>query len=200
MSVFARQPCQFNSVDCRPPKRMIRHLAVRIAEVNAVGIKRGAQRAARIAGRRRHEDAFEARLRQNSRVGDAVQRHATAQAQIRQSSFLAKRPRNIHQRVLEHALHAGRAIGEAPAVGSFQIDRLIRIARRPKQFHEPVGIRTLGRGVKLKIIQIECERAVRRAPDKSPHLIHHGRPAIAGQPHHFVFIFVHREAEIRREG
>ena len=108
---------------------MIGHVAVRVAEVDAVGIERRAQRAAGVAGRGRHEHPLEAGLGEDPRVGDAVERHAAAEAQIRQAGLPVQRARDVDQRVLEHALHAGGAIGEAPAFGRVEVDRLVRSAR-----------------------------------------------------------------------
>ena len=101
------------------------NVAIRIAEVDAVGIERRAERAAGIAGRRRHEDALEAGLGEDARVGDAVQRHAAAEAEIGQTGFAVQRARDLDERVLEDALHAGGAVGEAPALGGLEVDRLV---------------------------------------------------------------------------
>ena len=99
----------------------------------------------------------------------------------------------------KNSLDAGGAIGEAPAFGGFQIDGLIGIARRSEQLHEPRRIGTLRGGVEFEVIEIERKRAVRRAADQTADLIDHGRAAVAGEPHHFVLAFVHREAEVGGE-
>src|SRR5579862_4440134 len=78
LPVFSRRPRQLVAVHRRPPERMIRHVAIRIAEIDPVRVERGAQCTAGIAWRRRHEDALEARLGENARVRDAVERHAAA--------------------------------------------------------------------------------------------------------------------------
>src|SRR5207248_2249263 len=82
LAIFARQLRKRRSVYGRSPKRMVRDLTIRIAEVNPVGIQSGAERAAGITGRRRNEWPFETRVSEDPCIGDSVQGHATAHAQI----------------------------------------------------------------------------------------------------------------------
>ena len=154
----------------RPPERVVGHVAVGVAEVDAVGVERRAERAAGIAGRRRHEHALEAGLGEDARVGDAVQRHAAAEAEIRQAGLAMQRARDVDQHVLEHALHAGGAVGEALPFGGREVDRVVRAARRAEQLDEPRRIRAAGRGLELEIVQVERERAVGRAANQLAHL------------------------------
>src|ERR1039458_2209308 len=116
---------------------MVRDLAVRIAEVNAVGGESAAQRAAGVTGGWRHEYPLEARFSEDPRVGDAIQRHATAHAEIGQTRFLTKRTGDVHQRVFKYALHAGGAVRKPPPLCALQIDRLIRAAWRAEQIDKP---------------------------------------------------------------
>ena len=197
--VFPRRPGEMRGIDRRAPERMIGHVAIGVAEVDAIGVERRAERAAGIAGRGRHEHALEAGLREDARIGDAVQRHASAEAEIRQLRFLLQRARDVHERVLEHALHAGGAVGEAPAFGGLEVDRLVGRTRRPEELDEPRRIRSRRRRLVLEVLRDERERAVRRAADHLADLIDHGRTAVGGEPHHFVLVLVDREAEIRRE-
>ena len=140
--VLARRPRQLLPVDRRSPERMIGHVAVRVAEIHAIGIERRPERAAGIAGSGRDEHALEAGLGKNPRVRDAVERHAARQTEIRQAGFAMQRARHVHQRVLENALDAGGAIGEAPAFGGLEVDRLVRVARTAEQLDEPRRIRS----------------------------------------------------------
>ncbi len=61
---------------------MIGKVAIRIAEVDSVGVKRRTQRTAGVARGWRDEDTFETRLRKDACVGDTVQRHAPSQAEV----------------------------------------------------------------------------------------------------------------------
>ena len=111
-------------------------------------------------------------------IGDAVQRHPAAQAKIGEARLALQRPRRVHQYVFQDKLNAGGAIGEAAAFGGPEVDRFERIAGRPEQIDEFCGERPLGRGVKIEIVQIEPEGAVRRPPDHLANRIGHGRAAI----------------------
>ena len=84
-AVLARDPRQLVGVDRRAPERMVGQLAIGLPEMDAVGVERRAERAPGVARRRRHEDPLEPALAQDARVGAAVERHAAAEAQIRQA-------------------------------------------------------------------------------------------------------------------
>ena len=71
--------------------------AVAAAEVRSVGVERGAERAARVARRGRHEHPLEPGLAQDARVGAPVQRHAAAEAEIGEPGLALQRPREIDQ-------------------------------------------------------------------------------------------------------
>ena len=75
-------------------------------------------------------------------LAHAVERHAAAEAEIRQAGLLVQRARDVDQRVFEHALDAGGAVGEALAFGGLEIDRLVRVARRAEQIDESRRIRS----------------------------------------------------------
>ena len=152
---------------------MIGHIPVRVAEVDAVGIERSAERAAGIARSGWDEHALEAGLGENPRVRDAVERHATAETQIRQAGFPVQRARHVDQRILEHPLDAGGAIGEAPAVGGFEVDRLVRVPRRPNSSTNRDEYDRVGRRVVFEVVHVEGECAVRRAPDQLADLVGH---------------------------
>ncbi len=111
---------------------MVGHFAVWIAKMDPIGIERGAQRAAGVARGRRDKEALETRLSQDSCVGHTVQRHTATETQIGQTGFLMERTSHLHECVLEDPLHAGGAVGETLALGSLEIDRLMRVPRRPE--------------------------------------------------------------------
>src|SRR4029453_5915220 len=111
--VLTRCQRQFLSVDRWPPERMIGDIPVWITEVDAIGIERGPERAARIAGCGWDEHTFEAGLGKNPRICETVERHPAGKTQIRQPGLLMQRARHVHERVLENPLDAGGAIGEA---------------------------------------------------------------------------------------
>ena len=96
------------------------------------------------------------------------------------------RARHVDQRVLEHALDAGGAIGEAP-VGGLQIDRLVRVTRTPEQRDEPRRIRSGRRRLVLEVRHVERERAVRCAANQLANGIDHGGAPIRRETHDFVF-------------
>ena len=112
------------------------------------------------------------------RIRQAVQRHAAAETQIRQPRLLMERARDVHERVLEHTLHARRAVGEAPALGGPEVDRLVRADAAAR-----TGRRTVDeydrarRRLVLEVLRDERERAVRRAADQLADLsVMVGRP------------------------
>jgi hypothetical protein len=93
--------------------------------------------AARVSGRRGHEHALEARFSEDAGVRHAVQRHTSAEAQIRQPGLLMQRTRDVDQRLLEHVLNAGSAVGEALPVFGLEVDGFVRAARPPEEIDEP---------------------------------------------------------------
>jgi hypothetical protein len=78
---------------------MIGDVAVRIAEVDSIRVERGAQRAARIARRRWHEQPLEARLGKDARVGDAIECHAAPVTEVRQPRLALKPARDVDKDV-----------------------------------------------------------------------------------------------------
>ena len=106
-----------------------------------------------------------------------------------------QRARHVHQRVLEHPLDAGGAIGEAPPVGGLEVDRLVRVARTAEQLDESRRIRPRGRRMVLEVVHVESECAVRRAPYQLAHIVGQGGTPIGGEAHDLVFVLVHGEAE-----
>ena len=54
--------------------------------------------------------------------------------------------------------------------------------------------------MKLKVIEIECERTIGRAAHDLADLLDHRRLSVASKAHHFVLVLIHLEAEVRREG
>jgi len=184
------------------PLRRTRHLhdeASRLAERVMPGVERRAQRASRVARCRRDENSLEARLRKDPCVGHTVQGHAASQTEIGQAGFLMECSGYLDERVLQDLLHAGRAIGEALPIRTFEVNGFIRIARRTKEFDKPRRIATLCRGVEFKIVEIECEPAIGRAADQFTDLIDQRWPTISGEAHDFVLVLIYLEAEVRRE-
>ena len=199
LAVFVCHFCQPGPVNRRPPERVIRDFAVRVAEVDTVRIERGAERAAGIAGSGRDEDALEAGLGKDPCVGDAIQCHTAANTKIRHARLALKTAGHLNQSVLENSLHAAGAIREPLAPRGLQVNRLRRVTRRSEQVHETRGKGSFGRGLILEVIQVQRERAVRRAVNQLANVIHHRRAAVGGEPHNLVLVFVHREAQVRRE-
>src|SRR5260370_8995813 len=95
---------------------MIGNLAIDVAEVNAISIKRGADRATGVTRRRRDENAFEARFREDARVRDSVQCDAAPATEICQAGLLPRRSCEIHECVLQNALAARTPICDSPAL------------------------------------------------------------------------------------
>ena len=124
-AILGCEPGQLDSVGGGPPERMVGHVAIGIAEMDAIRVQGGPERAACIAGRRRNEDASEARFGEDAGVGDAVERHPASQAHIGQPRLGMERSRHGHERVFEDALHAGRTVREAFSVGAGR-DRSVR--------------------------------------------------------------------------
>src|SRR5438105_4095483 len=115
---------------------MIGQIAIWILKPNSIGIERRAHRASSVARSRGDKYTLEARFREETRVGHAVQGHTAPQTEIGQPGFLMERSRDLHQRVLQHPLYAGCAIGIALSLRRFQIYRFIRAARGAKQIDE----------------------------------------------------------------
>src|SRR5262249_17420522 len=178
LSVLARSSSQFVAIDGRTPERVIRHVPVWITEIDPIGIECRTERTAGIARSGRHEHTLEPRLGQDPCIGAAVQRDAAAEAQIRHAGLLAKRARQVHQRVLEYSLDARSTLREALALSSLEVDRLVRIARRTEQLDEPRGIRSRRRRVVLEIFRNEREFALRGASNHPPNFLLHRRTTL----------------------
>jgi hypothetical protein len=78
VAVLVRGSRQFAGVDRRPPEWMVRHIPVRVVEVDPIRIERGSQCAAGISRRGWDEHALEPRLGQDAGIGHAVERDASA--------------------------------------------------------------------------------------------------------------------------
>ena len=151
---------------------MVRDIAVRVAEIDPIGVERRSQRAARIARRRWYEHAFEPRLGENPRVGHAVQGDAAAETQVGQAGFLVEGTRDVHECVFENPLHAGGAVREASALVCFEVDGIVALASRAEQIHELRRIGSAGRRLVFEVLGDEGESpsGVRRSvcgPDRS---------------------------------
>src|SRR5207237_3072669 len=198
--VLARRPRQLLRVYLGSPEGMIGHVAVRVAEINAVGVERRAHCATGVAGSRRNEQALEAGFGKYPCVGDAVERHAAAKTQIRQAGLLMKRARDVDQRVFEYPLDAGGAIREASTVRGLEIDRVVGVTRWPEQLDEPRGVRSTRGRLVLEVLRDEREGAIRSTTNQLADLAGQCRPPVGGQAHDLVLVLVDREAEIRGEG
>ena len=93
LAIFACRARELGPVDRRTPERMIGYIPIRIVEVDPIGIERRAQRAAGITWCRWDEQPLESGFGQDPRVGDAVERHATAKAEIGQAAIVRRRIR-----------------------------------------------------------------------------------------------------------
>ncbi len=198
--VLLGQPQEVRGVGQGTPVGVVGRVAVRIAEVDAVGVERRAQGAAGVAGGRRHEHALEPGLRQDSGVGDAVQGHPAAETEVWKPGLLVQRRGQVDQHLFQHLLNAGRAIGEPASFVGLQVDRLVPVPRRPEELDEARGVGALAGGLVLEVLQVQGERPVRRPVDDLAHLVDHGRPPVGGQAHHLVLALVHGEAQIGGEG
>ena len=187
-------------IDRRPPIGMVGEVAVGTAELDAVGMERGAERAARVAGRGRHEDPAEAAFAEHAPVGDAVERHPAAEAEIVEAGLALEVARDIDQYLLEHRLRAGGDVGEAAALVFAQVDRLIGSARRAEQLDEARRIAGLGGAVEIEKSEVELEGAVPGAPDQPPDVVGPVGHAIGREAHHLIFPLVNHEAEKGRKG
>src|SRR5438105_2618186 len=163
---------------------MIRDFAIAVLEMNAIGVERGADCAAGVAGSGRNEKALEARLSEDPRICHAVERDAAAEAKIREAGFGVELSSNVDERVFEDALHARGDIREAAAVVAFEIDRFVRAARLAEEVDEARRIRTLRSAVKLEVIEFEREGAIRRAANDLPHFLEKRRTSVARESHH----------------
>src|SRR5262245_19907519 len=200
LPVLPRRSRQLPRVHWWAPERMVGHVAIWVVEVHPIGIQRRAQGAAGIARSGRNEYARETRLREDPRVGEAVQRDATAKTQIRQAALLMECARDVHEPVFEDLLNARRAVGEPPAFVCLEIDGLVWMSRCPEQVDEPRRIRPRGGGLVLEELRREREPAVGRAANQRPYAIDHRRMSIRRETHHLVLVFVYLEAEIRGKG
>ena len=133
---------QLLGVDRRTPERMIGHVAVGVPEVDAVGVERRAERAAgvagRAAGRTRARSRTRARMRALAQPLSATP--PPKQRSARPVSSCSARVMSTSV-VLEHALHAGGEVGEAPALGASRGRWLVRRARRAEELDEPRRVR-----------------------------------------------------------
>src|SRR5205085_10738390 len=118
------------------PERMVGHLAVKAAEVEAIDAERGPDGAAGVAGRAGNEDAGEPRFAQDARIGAAVERDAAAEAEVVEPRLLVEPSRQIDQRLLEDPLHGAGDVGEAAALLAREVDGIPGIARRSEDVDE----------------------------------------------------------------
>ena len=137
--VFQRQPGERTCLHPGTPEGVVRKFAVRIAEVNAIGIKSRAYGATSVSGSRRNENPLETGFLENPVIGDTIERHAAAQAKVGQARLLVKRLRGFHQYVFKNPLNARGAVGIALTVWRFQVDWVEGVARRSKQIDELRG-------------------------------------------------------------
>src|SRR5438552_16890082 len=98
--------------------------------------------------------------------------------------------------VFQYSLYAGGAVGEPTALRSVQVNRLIGISRWAEEFVETRRIAALGSGVKFEVVQIQRESTIGGAAHQLPYSFTDRRPSVGGEPHNFVFVLVHFEAEI----
>ena len=138
-TVFPRQLGERIGLQGRAPEGMVGKLPVRIAEVDSIGIQRCTHGTAGIARRGWNKYPLEAGLLEDAVVGDAIQGHAAAQAQVGQSGLTLQRPRHFDQYVFQNQLNACGAVGEASPVWSLELDGLVPIAGRSEDIDEALG-------------------------------------------------------------
>ena len=105
-------------------------------QMDPIRVKRRTQGAAGVTGRRRHQDALETRFGEDAGIGDAIERHAAAKTEVRQAGLPMQSSRDVDQYLFDDELHARGTVGEAPAIRSGQIDRLVGLAGRTEQVDE----------------------------------------------------------------
>src|SRR5262249_15125154 len=153
-AVLAGDPEELARIDLRTPIRVLEDLRMRASEVYAIGIQRGAERAAGVARSGRHVEIVEARFPQDARVGHSVERHAPAVTEVGQSGLALERSGEIEEGLFEDRLHAGGDVGEARAFGGREIDRIPGIPRRTERVAELRRIAPLGALVKIEIREV----------------------------------------------
>jgi len=114
------------------PERMIGDVAIGVAEVHAIGIQRGAERASRIARRGRHEHAFESRLRQDPRVARPF--NATPPPKHRSDSPVSRwRARAMSTACPRARAARSRRSQRSAGLDGLEVDRLVRRASGPNR-------------------------------------------------------------------
>ena len=159
--VLAGGSREVSRINGRTPERMVGHGAIGILEVDPVGVERGAQRAAGIARRRRHEDAIEPRLGEQPRVRDAVQRHTAAEAQVAQSRLLPQRLGDVDSMSSRTRWTlAAQSAKRRPSAVARSIGAYGRPGR-PEQVDELRRVRPRGRRLEVEVLR---RRARTRRP------------------------------------
>ena len=153
--------------------------------------ERRADRAAGVARRRLDPDIAEGSLAQHPAVGDAVERHATGQAQIIGVKLAPCRQRQARDHVLRHFLNRRREVHLALR------QRRLGLTRRPaeQRVEALVGHRQAGHVV--EIFGVEAERAVGLEVDQMVEdRAGVARLAIRREAHQLVLARVHLEAGV----
>ena len=156
----------------------------------------GAERAARVAGRRLHPQVAKGAVAQHLAVGHAVERHAAGHAQVGNGVFGRQRPGHAQHRLLGHRLDRG---------GQVHVELLERLlvgaARRPA---EQLGEAAVGHGQPGGVVEIalvEPVGAVRlEVHQRVEDQVLEARLTVGREPHDLVLAAVDPEARVIGEG
>ena len=154
-----------------------------------------AQRAAGIAGRRLDPDALELSLAQDLAIGDAVERDASGETEVRHAGFGSERAGETQDNLLGDRLDRSGDVHLALA------DRVFAAARlAAEQLVKPiVGHPQSGAIIEVALIDAECAVGLEVDEMVEDELSVFGF-AVRGEAHHLVFTVVDLETEIVGEG
>ena len=167
--------------------------------MDPIGVERRAQGASGIARRGWDVEIVESGFAQDSRVGDAVQGDAAAEAEILEAGLALQPAGKVDEDLLQYPLHARGDIGVAPAIRRRRVDALPGMARRSQLGDELARPALPGALVEVEVREIERDPAVRSAAHDAPEQLLVRRSAVRGEAHHLVLALVHREAEVGGE-
>lgn len=169
--------------------------SARPAAVDVIGGECRAQRAAGIAGRWLDPDALELSLAQDLAIGDAVERDAAGETEVRHAGFGSERAGETQDNLLGDRLDRSGDVHLALA------DRVFAAARlAAEQLVKPI-VGHPQSGAIVEVALIDAESAVGLEVDEmvEDELSVFGF-AVRGEAHHLVFTVVDLETEIVGEG
>src|SRR5262249_53641425 len=166
-----------------------------MALMNMVDRKRGAERAAGIAGGRLDPNIAKAAFAQHLAVGDAIERDAAGKTQVLQAGLGRETPGKPQDRILQDYLYG---CGD---VHVLLLEPALGIARRPVEQRVEALVGHGEAGAIVEILEIEPKRAVGLEIDQvvaNDLLVF--RRSIGRKPHQLVFARIDLEAGVIGEG